>query len=69
MLFFYANLNLTPNASSLQLEQLFSLGSFFPNRISFSFSLSLSILIKDDILEGGAGGSSVEDLDRKKVKI
>lgn len=48
---------------------MFSLGSFFPNRISFSFSLSLSILIKGDILKGGAGGASVDDLGRKKVKI
>lgn len=48
---------------------MFSLDSFFPNRISFSFSLSLSILTKGDILEVGAGRASVDDLGRKKVKI
>lgn len=51
--FFYASLK---HLSKCQQFTITTAGVFFSNKISFSFSLPVSILSKDDILEG-VGGS------------
>lgn len=54
--FFYASLKHLSKCQQFTITTAKGFWSFFSNKISFSFSLPVSILSKDDILEG-VGGS------------